>query len=145
MSSMSLEPTVKKAVITVPALPPIPWTERYFRLLWGLVGIVGFLIIWQLGVVSGLLDRLFVSSPIDVIITAFRLLPSRDFSVHLISTAQCLFSGTADCAVRRDRGRLAFGLVPDTERHVRTGHRRASMASLTSPFYRSSLCGRGLA
>jgi len=93
MSSMSSEPIVSNPVVTVPALPPIPWTERYFRLLWGIVGIVGFLFIWQLGVVSGLLDRLFVSSPIDVIITAFRLLPSRDFAVHLISTAQCLFGG----------------------------------------------------
>ena len=93
MSSISPEQAVEKPFGKVPALPPIRWTERYFRLLWGVAGISGFLIIWQLGVVSGLLDRLFVSTPIDVLITAFRLLPSRDFDVHLVSTAQCLFLG----------------------------------------------------
>ncbi len=93
MSSISPEQAAEKPFGTVPALPPIRWTERYFRLLWGVAGISSFLIIWQLGVVSGLLDRLFVSTPIDVLITAVRLLPSRDFDVHLVSTAQCLFLG----------------------------------------------------
>src|SRR5215470_13922446 len=92
MSSM-FEPTVEKPAVSLPALLPIRWTERYFRVLWGLVGILGFLAIWQLGVITGLLDRLFVSTPIDVLTTAFRLLPSRDFGVHLASTAQCLFLG----------------------------------------------------
>jgi ABC-type nitrate/sulfonate/bicarbonate transport system permease component len=92
MSSMS-DPTLEKPAVTLPALPPIRWTERYFRVLWGLVGILGFLAIWQLGVATGLLDRLFVSTPIDVLTTALRLLPSRDFGVHLASTAQCLFLG----------------------------------------------------
>jgi len=78
---------------TVSLQRTIPWTERYFRLLWGAVGIVGFILIWQLAVVSGFVDRLFVSTPVDVLITALRLIPSRDFGVHLLSTSQCLFWG----------------------------------------------------
>ena len=46
---------------TVSLQRTIPWTERYFRLLWGAVGIVGFILVWQLAVVSGFVDRLFVS------------------------------------------------------------------------------------
>jgi ABC-type nitrate/sulfonate/bicarbonate transport system permease component len=74
-------------------LPPIRWTERYFRLLCGAVGILGILFTWQAGVLTGLLDPLFVSSPLEVLRTAFRLLPSKDFGVHLLSTTQSLFLG----------------------------------------------------
>lgn len=76
-----------------PNLPPIHWTERYFRLVWGTVGIIGCLLLWQLGSSTGLLDPLFVSSPLEVLRTALRLLPSPEFLGHLWITAQCLFLG----------------------------------------------------
>jgi NitT/TauT family transport system permease protein len=78
---------------TFPHLPPVHWTERYFRLVWGTVGIVGCLLLWQLGSSTGLLDPLFVSSPLEVLRTALRLLPSPEFLGHLWITAQCLFLG----------------------------------------------------
>lgn len=77
----------------LPALPPIPWTERHFRLLWGMVGISGCLILWQLGSTAGLLDSLFVSSPLEVFRAAVRLIPSPEFIGHLVSTSQSLFLG----------------------------------------------------
>ena len=77
----------------IPAVAPLPWTERYFRLLWGAVGIIGCLIVWQIGSSTGMLDPLFVSSPIEVLRTALRILPTTEFMVHLASTAQSLFLG----------------------------------------------------
>lgn len=77
----------------LPALPPIPWTERHFRLLWGTVGIGGCLMLWQLGSAAGLLDSLFVSSPLEVFRAAARLIPSPEFIGHLVSTSQSLFLG----------------------------------------------------
>ena len=77
----------------VVTLPPVPWSERYFRFLWGAVGIVGCLLVWQLGSWAGIFDPLFVSSPLEVLRTAFVLLPSPEFLVHLLTTAQCLFIG----------------------------------------------------
>jgi NitT/TauT family transport system permease protein len=76
-----------------PSLPPVRWTERYFRLVWGTIGIVGCLLLWQLGSSTGVLDPLFVSSPLEVLRTALRLLPSPEFLGHLWITSQCLFLG----------------------------------------------------
>jgi NitT/TauT family transport system permease protein len=90
---MSSEPAIDQALPLMPALPPIRWTQRYFRLLWGATGIFGCLILWQIGVSTGLLDKLFVSTPMDVLITAIHLLPSSEFGIHLTSTAQCLLAG----------------------------------------------------
>lgn len=78
---------------TVPTLPPMHWTERYFRLVWGTIGIAGCLFVWQLGSSTGVFDPLFVSSPLEVGRTALRLLPSPEFLGHLLITAQCLFLG----------------------------------------------------
>ena len=66
MSQIFTEQLSPVAARTVPTLPPIHWTERYFRLIWGTVGIVGCLLIWQLGSFTGLFDPLFVSSPGEV-------------------------------------------------------------------------------
>jgi len=93
MSSISTKQGLAKEVGALSALPPIRWTERYFRLLWGSIGVFGFLLLWQAGVVAGLLDPLFTSTPVEVLLTAFRLVPSRDFGVHFVSTAQSLFLG----------------------------------------------------
>ena len=93
MSSISTEQGLAKEVGALAALPPIRWTERYFRLLWGSIGVFGFLLLWQAGVLAGLLDPLFVSTPVEVLRTALRLVPSRDFGAHLVSTAQSLFLG----------------------------------------------------
>lgn len=79
-----------KGVLT---LPPVPWTERYFRLLCGAAGLLGFLLLWQVGAMTGLLDPLFVSTPVEVLRTALRLIPSADFDRHLLSTGQSLFLG----------------------------------------------------
>ena len=76
-----------------PNLPPVHWTERYFRLVWGAVGIVGCLLLWQFGSSTGVFDPLFVSSPLEVLRTAVRLLPSPEFLGHLFITSQCLFLG----------------------------------------------------
>jgi len=78
-----------------PTLPPEPWSERYFRLVWGTVGIFGCLLLWQLGSSSGVLDPLFVSSPLEVLRTATKLLPSAEFLGHVNSTIQSLFVGLA--------------------------------------------------
>ncbi|HEY1232632.1 MAG TPA: ABC transporter permease [Candidatus Binatia bacterium] len=77
----------------LPSLPPVHWTERYFRLVWGTVGIVGCLLFWQLGSSIGVFDPLFVSSPAEVGGTAMKLLPSPEFLGHVSTTAQCLFVG----------------------------------------------------
>lgn len=77
----------------IPTVPPVAWTERYFRLLWGTVGIIGCLIAWQIGSSAGLLDPLFVSSPVEVLRTAIRIIPSAEFIGHVSNTAQTLFMG----------------------------------------------------
>jgi len=87
------QPTPLAQTRPIASLPPVPWTERYFRLLWGSVGIAGCLVVWQLGSATGALDPLFVSSPLEVVRTALRLLPSPEFLGHLSVTAQCLFLG----------------------------------------------------
>lgn len=79
--------------LKTPALPPLHWTERYFRLVWGTIGIVGCLAAWQLGSSTGILDPLFVSSPLEVLRSALVLLPSPEFLGHLLITTQCLFLG----------------------------------------------------
>jgi len=82
-----------------PNLPSVHWTERYFRLVWGTVGIVGCLLLWQLGSSTEILDPLFVSSPLEVLRTAFVILPSPEFLGHLLTTAQCLFLGLFSAVV----------------------------------------------
>jgi ABC-type nitrate/sulfonate/bicarbonate transport system permease component len=93
MSAISGERTSVPEAQTFPNLPAVHWTERYFRLVWGTIGIVGCLLLWQLGSSMGILDPLFVSSPLEVLRTAFRILPSPEFIGHLLVTAQCLFLG----------------------------------------------------
>jgi NitT/TauT family transport system permease protein len=93
MSTTVSETTPTSFAKPIPTLPPVPWSERYFRLLWGSVGIVGCLLLWQLGTSTGVLDSLFVSSPLEVLRTAIRILPSAEFIGHLVSTAQSLFLG----------------------------------------------------
>jgi NitT/TauT family transport system permease protein len=93
-------------------LPPVPWSERYFRLLWGTVGIIGCLLVWQLGSSTGIFDPLFVSSPLEVLRTAFVLLPSPEFLGHLLTTAQCLFSGLSIAIVVGVLVGLPIGWVP---------------------------------
>ncbi len=93
MSAISGERTSAPQAQTFPNLPAVHWTERYFRLVWGTIGIVGCLVLWQLGSSTGILDPLFVSSPLEVLRTAFRILPSSEFLGHLLTTAQCLFLG----------------------------------------------------
>jgi NitT/TauT family transport system permease protein len=93
MASTTTEQALPANAQPVPALPPVPWTERYFRLLWGSIGIGGGLLLWQLGSAAGLLDPLFVSSPVEVFRAAVRLIPSPEFIGHLVSTSQSLFLG----------------------------------------------------
>jgi ABC-type nitrate/sulfonate/bicarbonate transport system permease component len=93
MASLSTQQSLSKEIANYVTLPPIPWTERYFSLLYGAIGIFGCLLLWQIGTTAGLLDPLFVSSPVEVTRTALKLIPSRDFGAHFISTAQCLFLG----------------------------------------------------
>jgi NitT/TauT family transport system permease protein len=62
--------------------------------------------VWQIGAATGLLDPLFASSPLEVVRAAFTLIPSRDFSAHFLSTAQCLFLGLLIALV----GGVLFGL-----------------------------------
>ena len=76
MSSISTKQALPKATAVFPTLPPIHWTERYFRLLWGSVGIVGCLLLWQIGSSLKLWDPLFVSSPLEVLGAAVTLIPS---------------------------------------------------------------------
>lgn len=93
MSSISTEQALPEATARVPALPPIPWTERYFRLLWGSVGIVGCLLLWQIGSSLKFWDPIFVSSPLEVLRAAFVVIPSKEFMGHVATTLQCLFFG----------------------------------------------------
>jgi ABC-type nitrate/sulfonate/bicarbonate transport system permease component len=93
MSSNTTEQVLPINAKIAPTLPPVPWSERYFRLLWGSIGIVGCLMLWQLGTATGLLDSLFVSSPLEVLRTALRIVPSTEFLGHLSTTAQSLFLG----------------------------------------------------
>jgi len=83
----------------IPTLPPLHWTERYFRLVWGSVGIVGCLFCWQIGSSVGVFDPLFVSSPAEVARTALKLLPSPEFLGHLLVTTECLFTGLASAVL----------------------------------------------
>ena len=93
MSSISSEQLLSKAASLVPTLPPISWTERYFRLIWGSVGILGCLLLWQIGSSLKLWDPLFVSSPLEVVRAAFIIVPSREFMQHVLTTVQCLLLG----------------------------------------------------
>jgi hypothetical protein len=77
---------------SIPTLPPMHWTERYFRLVWGSVGIVGCLFCWQIGSSVGVFDPLFVSSPAEVARTALKLLPSPNFSAIYSSRRNGCFS-----------------------------------------------------
>jgi ABC-type nitrate/sulfonate/bicarbonate transport system permease component len=93
MSTVASKPALSQIAKPIPTLPPVPWTERHFRLLWGTVGIVGCLVLWQIGTSTGMLDTLFVSSPLQVLKTALVVLPSSEFIGHVSSTAQSLFLG----------------------------------------------------
>jgi ABC-type nitrate/sulfonate/bicarbonate transport system permease component len=93
MSSSIDHAALANSAKPIPMVPPVAWTERYFRLLWGTVGITGCLIAWQIGSSAGLLDPLFVSSPVEVLRTAIRIIPSADFIGHVSNTAQTLFMG----------------------------------------------------
>ena len=93
MASSSIERALPHEAKVYPMLPPLPWTERYFRLLWGTMGIAGCLLLWQLGSSLDILDPLFVSSPLEVFRTGLQILPSAEFAAHLATTAQCLFMG----------------------------------------------------
>jgi ABC-type nitrate/sulfonate/bicarbonate transport system permease component len=93
MSSISTEEVLQKEAAVHLMLPPLSWTERYFRLLWGTLGVVGCLLLWQIGSSSRILDPLFVSSPLEVLRTSLTLIPSKEFLGHLATTAQCLFVG----------------------------------------------------
>ena len=93
MSAISSEQRSATEPKVLPTLPSVHWTERYFRFLWGTVGIVGCLLLWQLGSSTEVLDPLFVSSPLEVLRTALRLLPSPEFLGHLFITPQCLCLG----------------------------------------------------
>ncbi len=90
---MASDQVMAKAANTIPTLPPLHWTERYFRLLWGSVGIVGCLFLWQIGSSIKLWDPLFVSSPLEVLRVAVTLIPSNEFLGHVATTLQCLFFG----------------------------------------------------
>jgi ABC-type nitrate/sulfonate/bicarbonate transport system permease component len=96
----------------IPNLPPVRWTERYFRLLWGTVGIVACLLVWQLGSSTGILDPLFVSSPLEVLRTALRLVPSPEFLAHLSITSQCLFLGLSSALIAGVLIGLPIGWFP---------------------------------
>jgi ABC-type nitrate/sulfonate/bicarbonate transport system permease component len=93
MLSISTEQALAKEAAVYATLPPVRWSERYFRLLWGTLGIVGCLLLWQIGSSLRVLDPLFVSSPLEVLRTAVRLIPSTEFLGHLLTTSQCLFLG----------------------------------------------------
>jgi NitT/TauT family transport system permease protein len=93
MSSTIDNAALANSAKPIPTVAPVAWTERYFRLLWGTVGITGCLIAWQFGSSAGLLDPLFVSSPAAVLRTAIRIIPSAEFIGHVSNTAQTLFMG----------------------------------------------------
>ena len=77
------------------ALPPIPWVARYRRIFWGSLGIIGVLLCWQIGATVGVLDPLFVSTPVAIFFTALQLVPSSEFALHFVSTTEVLFLGLA--------------------------------------------------
>jgi NitT/TauT family transport system permease protein len=93
MSSISSNQALPKAPNILPTLPPLHWTERYFRLIWGSLGIVGCLLLWQIGSSLQLWDPLFVSSPLEVLRAAFKIIPSKEFMGHVLTTVQCLLLG----------------------------------------------------
>jgi ABC-type nitrate/sulfonate/bicarbonate transport system permease component len=93
MSSSIDHAALANSAKPIPTVAPVAWTERYFRLIWGTVGITGCLIAWQIGSSAGLLDPLFVSSPVEVLRTAIRVIPSAEFIGHVSNTAQTLFMG----------------------------------------------------
>lgn len=93
MSSSIDQAALTNSAKPIPMVAPVAWTERYFRLLWGTIGITGCLIAWQIGSLTGLLDPLFVSSPLEVLRTAIRIIPSTEFIGHVSNTAQSLFMG----------------------------------------------------
>jgi ABC-type nitrate/sulfonate/bicarbonate transport system permease component len=93
MSSISSNQALPKTPNILPTLPPLHWTERYFRLLWGSLGIVGCLLFWQIGSSLQLWDPLFVSSPLEVLRAALTIIPSKEFMGHVLTTVQCLLLG----------------------------------------------------
>src|SRR5205807_5743860 len=93
MASISTQQGLAKEIRNAVNLPPIPWTERYFSLLWGVMGVLGCVRLGQIGAATGLLDPLFVSSPVEVIRTALGLIPSKEFGVPFVLTAECLVVG----------------------------------------------------
>ena len=93
MASVANEEALQKEAALYLALPPLSWAERNFRLLWGTLGVVACLGLWQIGSALRMIDPLFVSSPLEVFRTALTLIPSKEFLGHLTSTAQCLFIG----------------------------------------------------
>ena len=93
METIVSRPPISSIAKPLPTLPPVSWTERYFRLLWGTVGIVGCLLLWQLGSSTGVFDSLFVSSPLEVLRAAIRIVPTAEFIGHVLVTVQCLFLG----------------------------------------------------
>ena len=93
MSTMSSDRSLTQASDILPTLPPLPWSERYFRLIWGSIGIAGCLLFWQIGSSLQLWDPLFVSSPLEVLRTAFKIIPSKEFMSHVSTTVQCLLLG----------------------------------------------------
>src|SRR4029078_8266223 len=86
---------------SIPTLSPMHWTERYFRLVWGSVGIVGCLFCWEIGSSVGVIEPLFVSSPCEVSRTALKLLPSPEFLGDLLVTSECLLLGLSRASVAR--------------------------------------------
>ena len=74
-------------------LPPIPWTQRYGRVLWGFTGFVGLLLLWQIGILSGFLDPVFVSSPSAVLVAGIKMVHSGDFLTNLATTSKSIFVG----------------------------------------------------
>ena len=94
------------------AVSTVHWTERYFRILWGTVGIGGCLLLWQIGSSLQIFDPLFVSSPLDVLRTGIAIVPSAEFINHLLATAQCLFTGLAGALVLGVLVGLPIGWLP---------------------------------
>lgn len=94
------------------AVSTVHWTERYFRILWGTVGIGGCLLLWQIGSSLQIFDPLFVSSPLDVLRTGIAIVPSAEFINHLLATAQCLFTGLAGALVLGVLVGLPIGWFP---------------------------------
>lgn len=93
MTTISTNQPLAQGTGVLPMLPPIHWSERYFRLIWGSLGIAGCLVFWQLGSSLQLWDPLFVSSPVEVVRAALKIIPSKEFLGHVSATVQCLFLG----------------------------------------------------